>query len=220
MGEETKKVAVWGSPVVVGPIIDELDGVELVEVLNDDIPVGAYIGKNRHWRVTGSRRKAEQLLCEDNLYFVLTTMTMQNKIGVWKKMMDLEIPRSRFISLIHPTAVVPFGYCYMGNGVVMAPLSQLGPDVHIEDNCILYANSYIGHGTTLERYVVVANNASIGARVVVERGAHIGSNSSIREGVRIGEFSLIGIGSVVLEDIPPRTIVAGVPARKLRELDV
>ena len=52
---------------------------------------------------------------------------------------------------------------------------------------------------------------------LVKRGASIGSNTTILCGVTIGERAIIGAGSVVTRDIPPDTIVAGVPARVLRQ---
>jgi len=48
---------------------------------------------------------------------------------------------------------------------------------------------------------------------LVKRGASIGSNATILCGVTIGEEAIVGAGSVVTRDVPPRTIVAGNPAR-------
>jgi len=51
----------------------------------------------------------------------------------------------------------------------------------------------------------------------VEQGASIGSNSTILCGVTIGAGALVGAGSVVTRDVPPGAVVAGVPARILRQ---
>jgi acetyltransferase-like isoleucine patch superfamily enzyme len=48
--------------------------------------------------------------------------------------------------------------------------------------------------------------------------AWIGANSVVLKGVTIGEAAIVGAGSVVTRDVPPYTIVAGNPARKIREL--
>lgn len=53
----------------------------------------------------------------------------------------------------------------------------------------------------------------------IERRASIGSNATILCGVRIGAESVVGAGSVVTRDVPPRAIVAGNPARVLRYVD-
>jgi acetyltransferase-like isoleucine patch superfamily enzyme len=54
---------------------------------------------------------------------------------------------------------------------------------------------------------------------IVKRGASIGSNVTVLCGVTIGENAIVGAGSVVTHDVPPRTIVAGNPARVMRSAD-
>jgi UDP-2-acetamido-3-amino-2,3-dideoxy-glucuronate N-acetyltransferase len=53
----------------------------------------------------------------------------------------------------------------------------------------------------------------------VKRGASVGSNATILCGVTIGEDAIVGAGSVVTHDVPPRSIVAGNPARILRHIE-
>jgi len=53
---------------------------------------------------------------------------------------------------------------------------------------------------------------------VVRRGASIGTGSVILCGIEVGEGAVVGAGSVVTRNVPPHTIVAGVPARVIREL--
>jgi acetyltransferase-like isoleucine patch superfamily enzyme len=52
----------------------------------------------------------------------------------------------------------------------------------------------------------------------VKKGASIGSNATIICGITIGENAIVGAGSVVTKDVPPNTIVAGNPAKKLRSI--
>ena len=54
---------------------------------------------------------------------------------------------------------------------------------------------------------------------IVEKRASIGSNATIMSGVTIGVGGIVGAGSVVTKDVPPYTIVAGNPAKILREID-
>ena len=53
---------------------------------------------------------------------------------------------------------------------------------------------------------------------MMENSCYLGANASVRGGVKLGNGSLIGLGSVALEDVPPRHVVVGNPARFLREL--
>jgi UDP-2-acetamido-3-amino-2,3-dideoxy-glucuronate N-acetyltransferase len=56
-------------------------------------------------------------------------------------------------------------------------------------------------------------------RTVVRRGASIGSGATILCGVTIGERAMVGAGAVVTRDVPAGAVVAGNPARLLRERD-
>ena len=55
--------------------------------------------------------------------------------------------------------------------------------------------------------------------VLIKRSASVGMGACVMPGVTVGEDSLIGAGAVVTKDVPPRAIVAGVPARVLRIRD-
>ncbi|MBD3389277.1 MAG: transferase [Candidatus Altiarchaeales archaeon] len=53
--------------------------------------------------------------------------------------------------------------------------------------------------------------------VKIERGCDIGIGAIILPGVTVGEGSIVGAGSVVTKDVPPYTVFAGNPAKKLRD---
>ncbi len=55
--------------------------------------------------------------------------------------------------------------------------------------------------------------------IAVEDGAWVGAGAILLDGVRIGARSVIGAGAVVTEDVPPRTLAVGTPARIVRHLD-
>jgi acetyltransferase-like isoleucine patch superfamily enzyme len=55
--------------------------------------------------------------------------------------------------------------------------------------------------------------------VIIEDDVFLGAKCSVMPGVRIGRASIVGVGSVVTKDVPPFTVVGGVPAVELRKLD-
>ncbi len=55
--------------------------------------------------------------------------------------------------------------------------------------------------------------------IVIEDDVWVGAGAIILDGVRIGRGAVVGAGAVVAEDVPPHTLVAGVPARVIRPID-
>ena len=75
----------------------------------------------------------------------------------------------------------------------------------------------IPHNARVGRYCLLAAYAKVGSGATIEDHVFLGVRSSTRENVRVGAWALVGQGSVVLEDIQPKAVVAGVPARYLRD---
>ncbi len=55
--------------------------------------------------------------------------------------------------------------------------------------------------------------------VIIEDGAYLGAGATVLHGVRIGRCAVVAAGALVREDVPPYTVVAGVPARTIKTLD-
>lgn len=198
-------------------IAKELGTYTIGGFLNDVVPVGSLIGKYEKYPVIGTTADLPKFLENEENEFFIAYVGMQQEQSVFEKIVSLNIPSNRLATLIHPSANVPKGMCKIGNGVLMAPLSQLSPDTTLEDNSMMLANSFLGHDSTLKRFAHIASNATVGANVTVGRACHIGTNSTVRERTVIGDFCLVGSGSVVLNDVEDNSIVVGNPAKLLRK---
>ena len=92
---------------------------------------------------------------------------------------------------------------------------EIGASTNIQDGAILHGDP--GKPTILEDYVTVGHRAVIHS-AYIEQGCLIGIGAIVLDGVRVGAGSIVGAGSVVTKDVPPRSLVVGVPAKRLREL--
>ena len=91
----------------------------------------------------------------------------------------------------------------------------IGEKTNIQDGAILHGDP--GLVTVLEDYVTVGHRAVIHA-AHIEKGSLIGIGAVILDGVRVGTGSIIGAGSVVTKDVPPFSLMVGVPAKRLKEV--
>jgi acetyltransferase-like isoleucine patch superfamily enzyme len=130
--------------------------------------------------------------------------------------------------------------CEVGDNTRIGTFVEIQKNAKVGDNCKIQSHTFICEGVTIEDNVFVghgvifindkyprATNSSGNLQteddwtvepIVVKKGASIGSGSVILSNVTVGENAVIGAGSVVTKDVPPNTIVAGNPARPLREM--
>jgi acetyltransferase-like isoleucine patch superfamily enzyme len=129
----------------------------------------------------------------------------------------------------------------LGNNVKVWHFSYIGDDVEIGDNVKIGSlvhidyNVKIGENTKIEGMVYlpplsrVGKNCFIGPNaaltndpypmcdkmigVTIEDGAIIGARAVIKAGVTVGKNSVVAMGAVVTKDVPPDSVVVGVPAR-------
>jgi len=214
-----RKLVIFGGSgigMIAASVAQDLGDHVVTGFLNDVIPVGSAIGKYETIPVVGKTPDYRRYLDDSETDFFVAYVGMQSEEAVFERLVSFDIPSERYATLIHPTAIVPKGMCHVGNGTLMAPLSQLSPDTTIGENCILLANCMVGHDSELDRFAHVATNAVVGANVRVGKAVHVGSNATIREKLSIGDFALIGSGAVVLANVETNGIVVGNPARLLR----
>jgi bifunctional UDP-N-acetylglucosamine pyrophosphorylase/glucosamine-1-phosphate N-acetyltransferase len=127
--------------------------------------------------------------------------------------------------------------------VEIGPFGHLRKGVHLAKGVHLgnfgeVKNSYLGAGTKMGHFSYIGDaqigpNVNIGAGTItcnldmagrknltkIGAGAFIGSDTMLVAPVEIGEGSATGSGAVVTKDVPPQTLVVGVPARVIRKLE-
>jgi acetyltransferase-like isoleucine patch superfamily enzyme len=121
--------------------------------------------------------------------------------------------------------------CEFGDDVVIGRGSLVENDTTIGALTKIQAHAYITAYSTLEDNVFVApcvatTNDNFMGRTekrhelvkgpTIRRGARIGGAAVLLPGIEIGEEAFVGAGAVVLEDVEPRTVVVGNPARPIR----
>lgn len=134
---------------------------------------------------------------------------------------DPDISAAAYVS----EAATVMGSVILGEGVSLWPGAVLRGDIetirigahsNIQDGAVLHCDP--GLPTILEEYVTVGHRAVIHS-AYIERGVLVGIGAIVLDGVRVGAGSILAAGAVVNRDVPPRSLVVGVPAQVKKTLD-
>ena len=131
-----------------------------------------------------------------------------------------------------------------GHGALIREDNTLGDDCSVGTNAVLEAGNRVGDRTRIHsqcflEHVTLGSDVFVAPGVVftddphptcpryldcvlgatVEDQVSIGGNVTVLPGVRIGRGSLVGAGSVVVADVPPGTVVAGNPAKVVKDVE-
>ncbi len=123
-------------------------------------------------------------------------------------------------TLIHPTAVISLFAKIADVGVYISPFTYVQADSSIGANTVLLSHVNISHTTQIGEGCFIAGGATIGAYTIVEDNVFIGQGAlSISAKVtKIGKNSYIGARALLTKDVPVNVVVAGTPARVIRNI--
>lgn len=126
---------------------------------------------------------------------------------------------------IEPGAVIRDKVAIHKNAVIMMGAvinigSEIGENTMIDMNAVLGARATIGNNCHIGAGAVVAGvlEPPSADPVIIEDNVLVGANAVVLEGVRIGKGAVVAAGSVVTKNVEPGTVVAGIPARVIKNV--
>lgn len=126
------------------------------------------------------------------------------------------IPDFNFISTVHPKASIGKNVA-IGRGSVVMPGVVVNTNSRVGNFCILNTNSSLDHDGIINDYASMAPGVCTGGNFVLGRYSAVCLGTNIIENITIGEHSVIGAGSLVVNDCASKLIVYGSPAKVIRK---
>jgi len=180
--------------------------------LNDRLPKGSDLEGHP---VLGSLSDVHHFI-EQGYYFIYTIYRIDGQDRRIALFESLRIPDVRLATFIHPSAYMAPNV-QLGPGCVIMPHVSISSGARLGRSCLVMVGANIGHNSVIGDYCHVAAQACLGAHLKVGKGVHICLNASVRENLTLDDCSALGMGGVLLNDMGPYEVWAGVPAKLLRK---
>ena len=132
----------------------------------------------------------------------------------------VDVSRAAFVAanaVVMGRVAIDFGVSMWYGAVVRGDVEriEIGSRTNIQDGAIIHGDP--GKPTILAADVTIGHRAVIHS-AEIETGCLIGIGAIVLDGVRVGKGSIIGAGCVVTKDVPPHSLMVGVPAKFHREV--
>ena len=128
---------------------------------------------------------------------------------------QLEARGGRFLTLIHPTAIVA-DTAVIGPGSVICPYAIVSDAVRLGHCVLVNYHASLGHDAEAGDFTVLSPYATLGGRATVEADVFLALHAAVGPGVTVGPSTTVAAGSVALQDSPPESLIYGVPGQQGR----
>ncbi|MBZ8179930.1 acyl-ACP--UDP-N-acetylglucosamine O-acyltransferase [Oscillatoria salina] len=110
--------------------------------------------------------------------------------------------------------------CTIREGVTIHRGTKLGTATEVGNDCLLMANSHLGHNVKVGNNVIIANGALLAGYVEVGDKTFISGNCLLHQFTRVGRLVMMSGGSAVGRDIPPFCMTPGLAGNTIMGLNI
>lgn len=139
----------------------------------------------------------------------------KSRRAIVDRLHGMGVDECRYATVVAPDVQVSSDSS-IGAGSIILAGSVLTASVAVGRHNVLMPHSVCTHDNRLGDYVTLCAGVALGGHAVVAHEAYLGMNSSVRQHVQIGACAVLGMGSVLLTDLPADEIWAGNPARNIK----
>lgn len=183
-----------------------------------------YMGKEKNALSIIGWQKAVRFILY-GIYQAMLSRVLLPPIRVWMlRFAGAHVGNNCVIHNVHFDNLYHYGFskitigntCFIGDEVLLDARGgvTLGDHVTLSNRVAILTHINVGYPDhPLQKAYPMSESA-----VVIKRGAYIATGATILPGVTIGASSVVGAGAVVTKNVPDNSVVAGVPARKIKKV--
>ncbi|WP_131976091.1 acetyltransferase [Cricetibacter osteomyelitidis] len=158
----------------------------------------------------------ESFVERDKYHYFISIGDNEHRLEKYQILMNYQC---KLISIIDKSALIS-RFTRIGRSVYIGKMAIINGDSQIGDNCIINSKTLIEHGCKIANHCNISTNVTINGDVTIDELSFIGSSSVFNGQLHIGRNVTVGSGSVVIRSIQDNLVVAGVPARVIRNKNV
>jgi len=219
-GAYVEKGAKVGRKVKIGPYASVLSA----SIIGDNSYIGSYCVIGHHSKLllqkadfSATSPKVADFLVKDAFTRIGKGSIIRSGSVIYDHVIIGKGLRTGHNVLIRENVVIGEN-CVIGTQAILDGYARVGKNSMIQSQCYITQSVNIGNGVFIAPGCIFLDNKKIILgegleRITIEDYVRIGGGTKILPGLTIGKYALIGAGSVVTGDVPPKAIAYGVPAK-------
>ena len=161
--------------------------------------------------------KTEDVAKYPDSYFVCAVGASKVREEIISRVIGIN-PQIRFATVIDPSVEMS-DLVKIGEGTIICAHTIVTVNIEIGAHVIINLDCTIGHDAVLHDFVTLYPSVNVSGITDIGHAVELGTGMQIIQAKKIGDYSIVGAGSVVVKDIPPRCTAVGAPAKPIKFFD-
>ena len=150
---------------------------------------------------------------EHHIFAAIGYKSVRTHKSLFEKIAGLSFPVASYIS---SKAIVDLS-SKIGMNCLILPGVILEPNTIIEENCFINSGAIVCHNSLIKAHSILASGSLIGGYTTIGESSLIGFNATVAELLHVGTETLLGAGSLLLQNTEDHTMYVGTPAKAVRK---
>jgi sugar O-acyltransferase (sialic acid O-acetyltransferase NeuD family) len=214
-----KKIVLFGGGLHVHYCIDTIEKEAKYQIIGITDPYKEVGADLYGYKVIGRQEDLLRLIGEYDIYGGLITIGDN-----WARKHVFEVVQSLksdfvFVNTIHPAALIGRDV-ELGIGNVIMAGAIINPGARMGNFCFVATGAHLEHDNIMHDFSSISAGSITGGKVEIGKLSAITLGVTVVDRLKIGENSVVGAGSLVLNDVPDNVLVYGSPAKIIRKREL